>query len=511
MKTIVRGLIGLEDMNVGGGTFSRTTSSGGTQTMTRVGLQLGVQYVDSNLGRGGIDIGDEINKAYLSLSTTGGMIVIAPGTYNYTTPILIADGTVAHKTVRIVGSGRWQTVLNYTPTSGTALTLDVANGDQIGPALEYLTIIAGAGRAFPTVGLQLGASNGCSGAYVNNVNVQAFGTGVKFGNLTFRTLFQQCWIGTNAVAMLWPDVTDSGSEQMIFNACSFNSSVGGLNSPVNCNGGMGDIIFVGCSFDDSQLNIPDADVQTPAKIVCYGCHFENPQHTTGAFVLQKSQALVLDNCTFVNDATSIAKFVSVTGTSSNSGAFLAVRQPSFLSNGAGGSVTDAVRIESGATGVTFNMANTQQLHNVTNLYTDNGTATVITPLATKKQGSNAGNYTTASTSYVDVDATNLKYVVTIPIGSTLSIMASGLANTLTGSAVVSIALADGGVSLAQAALVAVNTTNTEPWSLNWMITGDGLSHDIRLRYSTSNASDSANMSNASGFFPVMLFQMSQVN
>lgn len=64
MKTIKRGLIGLQDINRGQSTFIRTTSTGGTQTLSQVPFPVDVQYVDGSLSRGGVDIGDEINKAY---------------------------------------------------------------------------------------------------------------------------------------------------------------------------------------------------------------------------------------------------------------------------------------------------------------------------------------------------------------------------------------------------------------------------------------------------------------
>lgn len=465
------------------------------------------------------DLGAQINYVYNNLlPSTGGQIVIAAGTHNYSTPILLADGTVAHKTVRITGAGRWSTVLNYTPTTGTAFTLDVSNADQIGPALEYLTI-SGAGHGNSTVGFQLGSVNGGSGAFVNNLNVQGFGTGVRIGNLTFRTLFQQCWIGENGVTLSFPDLANPGAEQMVFSACSFNSNVGGLNSPVNLNGSMGDIIFNACSFDDAQLNVPLADALTPSKIVCYGCHFENPQHTTVPFIVLDSQSMVLDSCAFVNDVTgtdALAKFISVTGTTSPASATnLAIRQAGFLSNGGANSVTNAIVFESGAKNVVFNIENTQQFHDVRHLYTDNtdnsgSPGTFITPSSVLKKGTNAGNYTSASTSYVDVDATNLKLEVNIPIGSVLTINATGLVNSLTSVVPVLVSLLDGSTTLTQTAIVGPNTTNTAQFALSWQIVGDGLTHTIKLQFATTNASDSVNMSNASGFFPTMTFQLSQV-
>lgn len=54
------------------------------------------QIVDSSLGRGGVDIGDEINKAYAACPTPASICTIllginaTGGFYSYTTPIVAA-------------------------------------------------------------------------------------------------------------------------------------------------------------------------------------------------------------------------------------------------------------------------------------------------------------------------------------------------------------------------------------------------------------------------------------
>ena len=47
-KIVRKGLIGIEDLNIGTGTYSRSTSTGGTQTMTKISLSaIGVFAVTS--------------------------------------------------------------------------------------------------------------------------------------------------------------------------------------------------------------------------------------------------------------------------------------------------------------------------------------------------------------------------------------------------------------------------------------------------------------------------------
>jgi hypothetical protein len=164
MKTIVKGLIGLEDMNRGSGTFQRTTSTGGTQTMTMVPLfNEGATYVGADLNNywGTSDIGAQINAAYASLGANGGVIKILPNTngaiYSFSTPIVF--GTL-NKFVKLQGltptsplSGKINggTVLNYTPTSGPT----TYNISQVADASSGTAVYTG---TFPD-----GGSNGLAG------------------------------------------------------------------------------------------------------------------------------------------------------------------------------------------------------------------------------------------------------------------------------------------------------------------------------------------------------------
>ena len=138
---------------------------------------------------------------------------------------------------------------------------------------------------------------------------------------------------------------------------------------------------------------------------------------------------------------------------------------------------------------------------------------------TLKKGSGAGNYTTASTTYVVVDSTNLCNTVTIPTGWKLGISASGALGTATGAVLASIALTDNAACGTANAGILVESTETstgagvlEPFSLNWAITGDGASHSIALQYKTSNAADSATILNASATqLPTVLFTLMPSN
>lgn len=146
------------------------------------------------------------------------------------------------------------------------------------------------------------------------------------------------------------------------------------------------------------------------------------------------------------------------------------------------------------------------------------TGTGIATLTLKK-GSGAGNYTTASTTYVVADSTNLCLTVTIPTGWKLSVSASGAIGTATAAVLANIALTDNAAcGTANAGLLVESTETTtaagvlQPFALNWVITGDGAAHNVALQYKTSAGADSATLLNASATqLPVMSFSLMPSN
>jgi hypothetical protein len=127
-----------------------------------------------------------------------------------------------------------------------------------------------------------------------------------------------------------------------------------------------------------------------------------------------------------------------------------------------------------------------------------------------KKGTNGGTYDSASGSLVDVDTTNLKYVVTIPTGSSLVIHASGVVGIPSsgGSVATDIALADGGSLLVDSLTTQPTSGANVPFSLLYVVAGDGLSHSITLQFAKHSGSNGdAQIQNSSGVFPTMLFTL----
>jgi hypothetical protein len=135
------------------------------------------------------------------------------------------------------------------------------------------------------------------------------------------------------------------------------------------------------------------------------------------------------------------------------------------------------------------------------------------PTVTLKKGSGAGNYTTASTTYVVVDSTNLCYTVTIPTGWKLLVNASVTGGTSTAVVPYFVAISDTAACgnantgiLSETATAGTSPGANTALSLTWVITGDGASHNIALQFKTTNAADSAFISNTSStFLPMTTF------
>ena len=142
----------------------------------------------------------------------------------------------------------------------------------------------------------------------------------------------------------------------------------------------------------------------------------------------------------------------------------------------------------------------------------NGTPTGTgIPTITLKKGTGLGNYTSASTTYVDVDAANLGYTVTIPTGWKLAIQASCSIASLTAPVAVAVALFDS-ATLVEAFTNGPAASNTESASLFWVINGDGASHTIKLQFHTGNGADSVSITNSTATaIPTMVFILAPSN
>jgi hypothetical protein len=156
----------------------------------------------------------------------------------------------------------------------------------------------------------------------------------------------------------------------------------------------------------------------------------------------------------------------------------------------------------------------------------NGTQ-VATPTTPLKTGSGSGNYTGTNTTYASVgavvDSTNLCYAVTIPPGWKLSVVASGVLESVTAAVAQSVSLTDLGTTCGTTganALAGSARTYTPPavgtfdvgFSTSAIITGDGAVHAIALQALTSAGGDAWGIQNTSATVaPSMSFLLTPSN
>lgn len=134
------------------------------------------------------------------------------------------------------------------------------------------------------------------------------------------------------------------------------------------------------------------------------------------------------------------------------------------------------------------------------------------PTYTLKKGTGAGNYTSASTTDVVVDGTNLSFSGIIPTGWKLVIMASGGITSLTAAVTVFVGIADGGTIVKTMPILPTLASNFTPFVILWEINGDGNTHTIDLRYHTTNGADSVSIDNNTATeVPTMIFILSPSN
>jgi hypothetical protein len=142
-------------------------------------------------------------------------------------------------------------------------------------------------------------------------------------------------------------------------------------------------------------------------------------------------------------------------------------------------------------------------------------ATSTFPTIVEKASSNTGtNYSTTSTSLVAVDATNLLYTVTIPVGSKLTVSVSGSAqnSTATDGVLVSLAGASCASPLQIVAMSTAAAFQSMPFSISKVITGDGSSHTIELCFAAQTGGTAAIFNNSiSGVGVIMDFRLEAAN
>jgi hypothetical protein len=257
----------------------------------------------------GADIGDKINNAASQLPSGGEVYVPAASTcYEFKVPIVIKS------TVILRGDGT-ATCLNYTASSGTAMTL---TGGTWGIVMRDFTLqTPGAFKSTSvpgTTGILMANTAGIS-AY--NVNVQGFDTGLTFGSDTWLMSWHEGLFRANSVSVNFPPGTRDIGENMAFIHTTFSggTQTDGVSSGQNCvmlnvtpRSNSSEFSFISTSFDGCQVVIGE-NWEAATRFV--NPHFEDVQGSLDYPLLKISTGLdptkgsnvVLTNPNFMLDAT----------------------------------------------------------------------------------------------------------------------------------------------------------------------------------------------------------------
>lgn len=245
----------------------------------------------------GADIGEKINAAYAALPPNGGRIdvpVPAAG-FIFSTPIVI--GTAA-KPATIAcssngGAGASRGALRFTPTSGIAVTFDVATSETVtaiprGYGLRNCFLQGSQGTS---IGLFLGGPHGAEGFTDESSTINGFGTDLKVGDNTFFVRFTGTYFGQDTVGVLVdiPHATNTG-EEVVFDSVTFHEGNAGA---VVINGAQ--VSFQNAAFDNAQL------VANSAYVSCVSCHFEDPDSPISYPFIVSSGNLSIINTQILED------------------------------------------------------------------------------------------------------------------------------------------------------------------------------------------------------------------
>lgn len=270
-----------------GGNHTGPETFTGLNTATCFDQLNGVLYVGGACAAawGSGDIGSQVNAAYLVGASTGVHVHVIPGVYNFTTPILAATGSkplfleCAPGVVNNQTSNASTTQLNYTPLTGTALTLNTSAGSRVTGCS-----LSGAGGSNSTIGVVLGGTNGCIYCGLNRMDIGGFGVGLQFGNSVYITEISQNSIHDNGVNgtrnVYFPSGLSGTGENIFFTGGSISNKGSGFST--SCfdieNGGM-HLGIINVSLDQCGMTINAVNLVIDVN---GGTHMENPNGATTA-------------------------------------------------------------------------------------------------------------------------------------------------------------------------------------------------------------------------------------
>lgn len=257
---------------------------GGTATAKQIN---GSSVVDANCltNWGNADLGACINAAYAAGPASGVDILVSPtpngngsGCTNFSTPIVF---NTLHKVAFLHGPPGQIVCLNYTPTTGTAITFDYGNtltgNAGLGPGYGhgmYGILINGPSASGSVVGLAIGTTNGSEGLSFESGGIMNVGTAITFGGgINFFQKFKHFVIGpTNLAFNLTVSIENVTFEHVKFE-CSFSGPTSACIQFTNSSG-LTDVNFTQSSLHNSDVSINSSCGATCVRVAFNESHIE---------------------------------------------------------------------------------------------------------------------------------------------------------------------------------------------------------------------------------------------
>lgn len=159
---------------------------------------------------------------------------------------------------------------------------------------------------------------GAAGAELHNVNIEGFGKGYYSAGNTYHTN----WFGgviRNCAQLIYIDIPNNSGEALHFYGGffvdPFDATYATTNGVQITDSGTASCLFSGCSFDDTQVRIGQAN-----NVTFIGNHFENPGSANwGAYVYVSIDSNVGTNVSFNGDTFFATGTVSPTNYIDNGG------------------------------------------------------------------------------------------------------------------------------------------------------------------------------------------------
>lgn len=294
--------VGVDVVTTGGNPYSMPA----TETLTNVfpsgtggnpGALSGVLYPATCGGVyppswcSGTDIGGWVNSAIAALPGHCGSLYIPTSS----TPYSSATTIVKPRCVKLNGAGQQATVINWTPSSGTAIIVADGQGSVNYPngQISDLTLSCATGSASPTIGIYYGGSTGVGNApstildpgtnygdhdHLNRVKVIFCGTNIQIGNNAWADIIDGSTLTSGGTNWYFPSpsLSNSGEAMAIYNSDLINAT--GNSIQVDSSGnGLLDLEIAGGRIDyNIGWAIQLCQSSCNQGVHLYGVHLEQP-------------------------------------------------------------------------------------------------------------------------------------------------------------------------------------------------------------------------------------------